>query len=45
MKVPGVVLVLCLNIGINPPDVVKPSPCARKECWLDPLAIAKPKVK
>ena len=25
---------LCLNIGVDPPDVVKTSPCARKECWI-----------
>jgi hypothetical protein len=27
----GVALVMCLNIGTDPPDVVKASPCARKE--------------
>lgn len=37
MKTAGVALVICLNIGIDPPDVVKPSPCARKECWYDPV--------
>lgn len=29
-------LVLCLNIGVDPPDVIKPNPCARLECWEDP---------
>ena len=29
----GMALVLCLNIGTDPPDIVKPSPCARVECW------------
>src|SRR6266498_2992150 len=32
-------LVLCLNIGVDPPDVVKPSPCAKLECWVDPFAL------
>ena len=38
MKTTSVALVLCLNIGTDPPDVVKPSPCARRECWIDPFA-------
>ena len=37
MKTTSVALVLCLNIGTDPPDVVKPSPCARRECWIDPF--------
>lgn len=32
-------LVICLNIGSDPPDVVKIKPCARLECWIDPLSI------
>ncbi|CAG8530543.1 8144_t:CDS:2 [Ambispora leptoticha] len=32
-------LVLCLNIGVDPPDVVKPSPCAKLECWIDPFSL------
>ena len=31
--------VLCLNVGVDPPDVVKPEPCARLECWLDPASM------
>ena len=27
----GIVLTLCLNIGVDPPDVVKPDPCAKLE--------------
>ncbi|GAV06118.1 hypothetical protein RvY_16150 [Ramazzottius varieornatus] len=38
MKTVSVALVLCLNVGVDPPDVVKPSPCARLEAWVDPLA-------
>lgn len=34
MKTGYVALVLCLNIGVDPPDVIKISPCARMECWL-----------
>jgi hypothetical protein len=30
-------LVLCLHLGVDPPDVWKPSPCARWECWIDPI--------
>ncbi|KAK5620279.1 hypothetical protein CRENBAI_026106 [Crenichthys baileyi] len=29
MKTVSVALVLCLNVGVDPPDVVKTSPCAR----------------
>jgi hypothetical protein len=29
-----VALVLCLNIGVDPPDVIKISPCAIMECWI-----------
>src|SRR2546430_583027 len=32
-------LILCLNIGVDPPDVVKPSPCAKLECWVDPFVL------
>ncbi|OWA52978.1 putative Regulatory-associated protein of mTOR [Hypsibius exemplaris] len=34
MKTVSVALVLCLNVGVDPPDVFKPNPCARLECWL-----------
>lgn len=30
-------LVLCLHLGVDPPDIWKPSPCARWECWIDPV--------
>lgn len=33
MKTVGVVVVICLNNGVDPPNVFKPNPCARKECW------------
>ncbi|KAB1224582.1 Regulatory-associated protein of TOR 1 [Morella rubra] len=34
MKTGCVSLVLCLNISVDPPDVIKISPCARMECWI-----------
>ncbi|KAG2691057.1 hypothetical protein I3843_09G213400 [Carya illinoinensis] len=40
MKTGCVALVLCLNIGVDPPDVIKISPCARMECWIDPFSMA-----
>lgn len=39
MRTQCVALVTCLNIGVDPPDVVKPSPCARMECWIDTEAM------
>lgn len=43
LKTTAVALVLCLNIGVDPPDVIKISPCARLECWVDPLSMQPPK--
>ena len=43
MKTAGVALVLCLNLGTDPPDVIKPVPCARRECWFDPSGGTKQK--
>lgn len=34
MKTVSVALVMCLNIGVDPPDVIKTTPCARLECWV-----------
>lgn len=39
LKTTAVALVLCLNIGVDPPDVIKISPCARLECWVDPMSM------
>ncbi|EFC42042.1 predicted protein [Naegleria gruberi] len=36
LKTVHVALVVCLNIGVDPPDVVKVQPCAKLECWVDP---------
>ncbi|KAG2387137.1 hypothetical protein C9374_002172 [Naegleria lovaniensis] len=38
LKTVHVALVVCLNIGVDPPDVVKVHPCAKYECWVDPQA-------
>lgn len=40
MKTGCVALVLCLNIGVDPPDVIKISPCARMECWIGPFSMS-----
>lgn len=34
MKTVSVALVVCLNVGVDPPDVVKIQPCARLESWI-----------
>lgn len=34
MKTVSVALVVCLNVGVDPPDVFKITPCARLECWI-----------
>ena len=38
-----VALVMCLHVGVDPPDIMRPSPCARLECWQNPLQIVQPK--
>jgi len=39
LRTTAVSLVLCLNIGVDPPDVMRVSPYAFLECWLDPSAL------
>lgn len=43
MKTVSVALVVCLNVGVDPPDVIKIQPCARLECWIDPLSLSQQK--
>nr|XP_023022051.1 regulatory-associated protein of mTOR-like [Leptinotarsa decemlineata] len=43
MKTVSVALVLCLNVGVDPPDVIKTQPCAKLECWTDPTAMSSSK--
>lgn len=38
LKTVSAALAVCLNIGVDPPDVIKTNPCAKLECWLDPQA-------
>ena len=40
MKTMSVALILCLNVGVDPPDVLKIPPCARMQCWINPLSMA-----
>ncbi|KAK7206088.1 raptor N-terminal caspase like domain-containing protein [Myxozyma melibiosi] len=35
-KTVSAAIVLCLNLGVDPPDVVKTDPCAKLEAWVDP---------
>ncbi|GAB6021043.1 hypothetical protein CHUAL_003678 [Chamberlinius hualienensis] len=39
MKTVSVALVMCLNVGVDPPDIVKTQPCAKLECWTDPFSM------
>ena len=45
MKTVSVGLVLALNVGTDPPDVVKPHPCAVLQCWMNPLKFSRAKAK
>ncbi|TBU58181.1 hypothetical protein BD310DRAFT_879568 [Dichomitus squalens] len=36
IKTAHAALVLCLNIDVDPPDIVKTNPCAVLEAWVDP---------
>lgn len=36
LKTANAALVICLNIDVDPPDIVKTNPCAVLECWVDP---------
>lgn len=38
LKTVSAALAICLNIGVDPPDVVKTNPCAKLECWMDPTS-------
>lgn len=35
-KTVSAMLMLCLNLGVDPPDVMKTYPCAKLEAWCDP---------
>lgn len=38
LKTVSAALAICLNIGVDPPDVVKTNPTAKLECWTDPTS-------
>ncbi|KAF2397315.1 putative meiotic regulator-interacting protein [Trichodelitschia bisporula] len=38
LKTVSAVLALCLNIGVDPPDVIKTNPSSKLECWVDPTS-------
>lgn len=39
IKTSNAALVVCLNIDVDPPDIVKTNPCAVLECWVDPHSL------
>ncbi|KAL2315196.1 Target of rapamycin complex 1 subunit mip1 [Schizosaccharomyces pombe] len=39
LKTVSAALLVCLNIGVDPPDVIKPNPAAKYECWIDPFSL------
>ncbi|KAK4687771.1 regulatory associated protein of mTOR, partial [Tremellales sp. Uapishka_1] len=39
LKTISAVMFICLNLGVDPPDVVKTNPCAKLECWVDPTQL------
>lgn len=39
LKTVHVALVMCLNIGVDPPDMFKVLPSAKLECWIDPFSL------
>ena len=38
LKTVSAALAICLNIGVDPPDVVKTNPSAKLEAWVDPTS-------
>jgi regulator-associated protein of mTOR len=45
MKTVGVGLVMALNVGTDPPDIIKPHPCAKLQCWMDPSSVTRQRAK
>eukprot|EP01130_Rhizamoeba_saxonica_P006831 TRINITY_DN2737_c0_g1_i1.p1 TRINITY_DN2737_c0_g1~~TRINITY_DN2737_c0_g1_i1.p1 ORF type:complete len:1142 (-),score=234.17 TRINITY_DN2737_c0_g1_i1:1851-5132(-) len=35
-----VLIVMCVNVGVDPPGVIRTDNCARLECWIDPRKFA-----
>jgi len=34
MRTVSAALVICLNIGVDPPDIVRSNSCSKLECWI-----------
>ena len=45
MKTVCVGLIMSLNVGTDPPDIIKPYPCATLQCWMDPASVSRAKAK
>ena len=45
MKTVGIGLIMALNVGTDPPDIVKPHPSAKLQCWMDPSSVTRAKAK
>ena len=45
MKTVHLALIMALNLGTDPPDVIRMSPCARTECWIEPSELPPEKDK
>lgn len=45
IKTYGIGLIVSLNIGTDPPDVIKPHPCAKLQCWMDPSSMTRSRAK
>ena len=45
MKTVGVGLIMSLNVGTDPPDIVKPHPSAKLQCWMNPSSVTRAKAK
>lgn len=41
MKTVSAALVMCLNIGVDPPDIVKTTQCSKLECWISKFFVLK----
>lgn len=42
LKTVSAILAICLNIGVDPPDVLKSQPSAVLECWINPTQLEGP---
>ena len=40
MKTVSAALVMCLNIGVDPPDLVKTIQTSKLECWVNQMTVS-----